>query len=142
MEIKVNYEPVPLAIDGYRIIMLQSSEQTPGEFVVVGHNPKSPNPYACWYLADDGQAYWGYYCNSQEKAIDVMHIRASPYVLSYRSAYIAAIKALHDVEQRAEHVTARALVESMATIFDDASTLDLENMGRSGEIYDILRGIE
>lgn len=142
MEIKFNFEPVPLAIEGYKIIMLQSSEQTPGEFVVVGHNPKAPNPYACWYLADDGQAYWGYYCNSQEKAIDVMHIRASPYVLSYRAAYIAAIKALHEAEQRSEPVRARALVESMAAIFDDASTLELEDMGRSGEIYEILYGID
>lgn len=31
--------------------------------LVIGHNPKAPNPYVCWYFKDDSY-YWGCYCNT------------------------------------------------------------------------------
>jgi len=36
--------------------------------IVIGHCPAAPNPYVCWYCKDGNNYYWGYYCNSYEKA--------------------------------------------------------------------------
>ena len=36
--------------------------------LVIGHNPKAPNPYVCWYCKDGDSYYWGYYCNSMKAA--------------------------------------------------------------------------
>ena len=31
--------------------------------LVIGHNPKAPNPYVCWYCKGGDNYYWGCYCN-------------------------------------------------------------------------------
>ncbi len=36
--------------------------------LVIGHNPKAPNPYVCWYCKDGNDYYWGHYCNTLEAA--------------------------------------------------------------------------
>lgn len=41
--------------------------------LVIGHNPKAPNPYVCWYY-NDGY-FWGYYCNSLESAQNKLNER-------------------------------------------------------------------
>lgn len=45
---------------GYEII---EGSTVGKEEVVIGYNPKAPNPYVCWYCSD-GDYYWGYYCNT------------------------------------------------------------------------------
>ena len=29
--------------------------------LVIGHNPKAPNPYVCWYCKNGKEYFWGYY---------------------------------------------------------------------------------
>jgi len=36
--------------------------------LVIGHNPKAPNPYVCWYCKGGSDYYWGDYCNTLEAA--------------------------------------------------------------------------
>ena len=36
--------------------------------LVIGHNPKAPNPYVCWYCQGGGDYFWGYYCNELSSA--------------------------------------------------------------------------
>ena len=36
--------------------------------LVIGHHPKAPNPYVCWYCKGGDNYYWGYYCNTLEAA--------------------------------------------------------------------------
>lgn len=43
--------------------------------IVIGHNPKAPNPYACWYCKGGGNYYWGYYCNTLEAAKEKLNER-------------------------------------------------------------------
>lgn len=31
--------------------------------LVIGYNPKAPNPYVCWYCKGGDNYYWGCYCN-------------------------------------------------------------------------------
>ena len=31
--------------------------------LVIGHHPKAPNPYVCWYCKGGDNYYWGCYCN-------------------------------------------------------------------------------
>ena len=31
--------------------------------LVIGHNPKAPNPYVCLYCKGGDNYYWGCYCN-------------------------------------------------------------------------------
>ena len=33
--------------------------------LVIGHNPKAPNPYVCWYCKGGDNYFWGHYCNCQ-----------------------------------------------------------------------------
>ena len=52
--------------------------------LVIGHNPKAPNPYVCWYCKNGKEYFWGYYCNelssAREKLNDGSLIRvASKY---------------------------------------------------------------
>ena len=35
--------------------------------LVIGHNPKAPNPYVCWYCKGGDNYYWGCYCKKQGK---------------------------------------------------------------------------
>lgn len=36
--------------------------------LVIGHNPKAPNPYVCWYRKGGDNYYWGCYCNELSAA--------------------------------------------------------------------------
>ena len=36
--------------------------------LVIGHNPKAPNPYVCWYCKGGDNYFWGYYCNELSAA--------------------------------------------------------------------------
>lgn len=36
--------------------------------LVIGHNPKAPNPYVCWYCKGSDNYFWGYYCNELSSA--------------------------------------------------------------------------
>lgn len=36
--------------------------------LVIGHNPKAPNPYVCWYCKGSDNYYWGCYCNELSAA--------------------------------------------------------------------------
>lgn len=36
--------------------------------LVIGHNPKAPNPYVCWYCKGGDNYYWGCYCNELSEA--------------------------------------------------------------------------
>ena len=38
--------------------------------LVIGHNPKAPNPYVCWYYKGGDNYFWGYYTNDYEDAWD------------------------------------------------------------------------
>ena len=38
--------------------------------LVIGHHPKAPNPYVCWYCKGGDNYYWGCYCNTLEAAKD------------------------------------------------------------------------
>ena len=39
-----------------------------GTELVIGHNPKAPNPYVCWYCKGGDNYYWGCYCNELSAA--------------------------------------------------------------------------
>lgn len=52
---------------GYEIIESRTIESTE---LVIGHNEHAPNPYVCWYCKNRRDYYWGYYCNTLEKAQD------------------------------------------------------------------------
>lgn len=43
--------------------------------LVIGHNPKAPNPYVCWYCKNNTDYYWGYYCNSMAAAREKLNER-------------------------------------------------------------------
>ena len=34
--------------------------------LVIGYNPKAPNPYVCWYCKGGGNYFWGTYCDTIE----------------------------------------------------------------------------
>lgn len=36
--------------------------------LVIGYNPKAPNPYVCWYCRGGDNYYWGCYCNELSAA--------------------------------------------------------------------------
>lgn len=36
--------------------------------LVIGHDPKAPNPYVCWYCKGGGNYFWGTYCDTIEAA--------------------------------------------------------------------------
>lgn len=36
--------------------------------LVIGHNPKAPNPYVCWCCKGGDNYYWGCYCNELSAA--------------------------------------------------------------------------
>lgn len=36
--------------------------------IVIGHHPKAPNPYVCWYCKESNNYYQGCYCNTIEAA--------------------------------------------------------------------------
>lgn len=36
--------------------------------IVIGHHPKAPNPYVCWYCKDGEDFYQGCYCNTLDAA--------------------------------------------------------------------------
>lgn len=50
---------------GYKII---DSITVADVEVIIGHNPRSPNPYVCWYCKGSDYYYWGCYCNTLEAA--------------------------------------------------------------------------
>lgn len=74
----------PRTNQGYAII----ESCTIGEKeLVIGHHPKAPNPYVCWYCkgGDDGDDYyWGCYCNTLEAARENL---ASRYQSECRMPY-------------------------------------------------------
>jgi len=43
--------------------------------LVIGHHPKAPNPYVCWYCKGGDNYYWGCYCNTLEAARDKLNER-------------------------------------------------------------------
>lgn len=48
---------------GYEII---KSGRAGEREVVIGYNPKAPEPYVCWYGRKERGFYWGYYGSSYE----------------------------------------------------------------------------
>lgn len=36
--------------------------------IVIGHYPKAPNPYVCWYCKGGDNYYHGCYCNTLQAA--------------------------------------------------------------------------
>ena len=43
--------------------------------LVIGHNPKAPNPYVCWYCKNGKVYFWGYYCNELSSAREKLNER-------------------------------------------------------------------
>ena len=43
--------------------------------LVIGHHPKAPNPYVCWYCKGGDNYYWGCYCNTLEAAREKLNER-------------------------------------------------------------------
>ena len=43
--------------------------------LVIGHNPKAPNPYVCWYCKGGDNYFWGYYCNELSAAREKLNER-------------------------------------------------------------------
>ena len=43
--------------------------------LVIGHNPKAPNPYVCWYCKGGYNYYWGYYCDDLLEAREKLNER-------------------------------------------------------------------
>ncbi len=43
--------------------------------LVIGHNPKAPNPYVCWYCKNGADYFWGYYCNDITEAREKLRER-------------------------------------------------------------------
>ena len=43
--------------------------------LVIGHNPKAPNPYVCWYCKGGDNYFWGYYCNALLEARERLNER-------------------------------------------------------------------
>ena len=43
--------------------------------LVIGHNPKAPNPYVCWYCKNGKEYFWGYYCNELSSAREKLNER-------------------------------------------------------------------
>ena len=50
---------------GYTII---ESCKIGNKELVIGHHPKAPNPYVCWYCKDGDNYYQGHYCNTIQAA--------------------------------------------------------------------------
>ena len=46
---------------GYEII---ESCSIGSKEIVIGHHPKAPNPYVCWYCKVGDSYYQGWYCNT------------------------------------------------------------------------------
>lgn len=46
---------------GYEII---ESCSIGSKEIVIGHHPKAPNPYVCWYCKGGDSYYQGWYCNT------------------------------------------------------------------------------
>lgn len=61
---------------GYEIIESRQIGET--EFVI-GHNPKAPNPYVCWYYKNGSDYYWGHYCNSLPAAREKLRERSEEH---------------------------------------------------------------
>lgn len=59
--------------------------------VVIGHNPRSPDPYVCWYCRDSNYYYWGCYCNTLEEAQQKFSER-----VDYRRGFRPHEHVLHD----------------------------------------------
>ena len=57
---------------GYKIIESRTVGKTE---LVIGHNPKAPNPYVCWYCKGGDNYFWGYYCNELSSARKKMNER-------------------------------------------------------------------
>jgi hypothetical protein len=43
--------------------------------LVIGHHPKAPNPYVCWYCKGGDNYYWCCYCNTLEAAREKLNER-------------------------------------------------------------------
>jgi len=43
--------------------------------LVIGHHPKAPNPYVCWYCKGGNDYYWGCYCNTLGAAREKLNER-------------------------------------------------------------------
>ena len=43
--------------------------------LVIGHNPKAPNPYVCWYCKGGDNYFWGHYCNELSAAREKLNER-------------------------------------------------------------------
>ena len=43
--------------------------------LVIGHNPKAPNPYVCWYCKGGDNYFWGYDCNDISVAREKLNER-------------------------------------------------------------------
>lgn len=52
--------------------------------IVIGYNPKAPNPYVCWYCKDGKDYFWGYYTNELAPAQDKLRERSEYEARVYR----------------------------------------------------------
>ena len=43
--------------------------------LVIGHNPKAPNPYVCWYCKGGDNYFWGHYCTELSAAREKLNER-------------------------------------------------------------------
>ena len=43
--------------------------------LVIGHNPKAPNPYVCWYCKNGTDYFWGCYVNELSAAREKLNER-------------------------------------------------------------------
>lgn len=43
--------------------------------IVIGHNPKAPSPYVCWYCYNGKDYNCGDYCNSYRGAMESLGVR-------------------------------------------------------------------
>ena len=55
--LEINFEKGILK-DVYKRQTIGSTE------LVIGHNPKAPNPDVCWYCKGGDNYFWGHYCNA------------------------------------------------------------------------------
>ena len=80
---------------GYEII---DSVEVADVEVVIGHNPRSPNPYVCWYCKNGDYYYWGHYCNTLEAAQKKFSERVD-YKCSFPSRHLMKQNILESYER-------------------------------------------
>ena len=53
---------------GYEIVTAIKTGK--GTELVIGHNPKAPSPYVCWYCYDGTSYSTGDYCGTYKQALE------------------------------------------------------------------------